>query len=51
MWRHLEEDYVVLFAERSKLWCGMAPMVVKNEEPLAANCLCLCLLVEVLDPL
>jgi len=49
MRRHLKENNAIIFIECSKLWCYIASIVVKNEEPFAPNCLLSCMLLKMLN--
>jgi hypothetical protein len=45
---HSQGNDLIVGTKRIKLWRSMAPMSVKNEQSVRANCTCLYILVEML---
>jgi hypothetical protein len=48
---HTQRNDLVVCTKLIKLWCSMAPMPIKDEQPPRTDCTRLCMSVEVLYPL
>jgi hypothetical protein len=44
---HAQSDDIIVGTKRIKLWRNMAPISVKNEQSIRANCTCLYILVDI----